>query len=54
MDTDGLVLKYQAISIYSADQISIALGQFQTKNMLSGTILQKITCWKFFLKIPVI
>ena len=29
--TDGLVLKHQAISIHSADEISLVLGQFQTK-----------------------
>ena len=29
--TDVLVLKHQAISIYSADQISTALDKFQTK-----------------------
>ena len=29
--TDALVLKHQVISIHSADLISIALGQFQTK-----------------------
>ena len=28
--TDALVLKYQAISIHSPDQISIALDWFQT------------------------
>ena len=28
--TDALVLKHQAISIHSADQISIAVDQFQT------------------------
>ena len=29
--TDALVLKHQGISTHSADQISIALHQFQTK-----------------------
>ena len=29
--TDDLVLKHQAISIHSADQISIVLDQFQMK-----------------------
>ena len=29
--TDALVLKHQSISIHSADQISIALDQFQIK-----------------------
>ena len=31
--TDTLVLKHQAISIQSTDQIFIALVQFQTKNI---------------------
>ena len=31
--TDGLVLKYQAISIQSADLEFIALDQIHTKNM---------------------
>ena len=30
--TDAQVLKHQAISIHSADQIFIKLTQFQTKN----------------------
>ena len=30
MATDALVLKHQAISIHSADQITIALDKFQT------------------------
>ena len=31
VDIDGLVLKHQAINIYSAEQIHITLNQFQTK-----------------------
>ena len=31
--TDALVLKHQAINIHSADQIAIALDQFQTKTL---------------------
>ena len=32
--TDALVLKHQAISIYSADEISIALDWLQKKNYI--------------------
>ena len=31
IDTDALVLKHQAISIYSGDKILILLDQFQTE-----------------------
>ena len=46
--TDGLVLKYQAISIHSADEMVIVLDQFHTKIIQwSGTIWEnKITFWK--------
>ena len=38
--TDALVLKHQAISIYSADKILILLDQFQTEiYQLKGMIL---------------
>ena len=33
MATDALVLKHQGISIHSADWISIAMYQFQMKNI---------------------
>ena len=45
--TDVLVLKYQALSIHSADQITFALEQFQRKVFrLKGTTLEyRVTFW---------
>ena len=40
--TDVLVLKYQDLSIHSADQISIALDQFQTKYYIYNEQHQKM------------
>ena len=46
--SDALVLKHQAISIHSADQISIAFDLFQTKilHLLWTTLENKIKFWK--------
>ena len=44
--TDPLLLKHQAISIHSADQISIALDQFQTKILHSWWTLETNEHWK--------
>ena len=41
--TDALVLKHQTISIHSADLISIAVDQFQTKNITYK--MNNITKW---------
>ena len=44
MDTDALVLKHQAISIHSADNIFIVLDQFHTKmiHLLWKTLEMKL------------
>ena len=46
VDTDALVPKHQAISIHSADQLSIALDQFQTNYYIYSDNQKRILFFK--------